>query len=337
MLRILLIFYFSFFKSQSRLQLENIYLRKQLEILKRSNRKIKIKNQDRFFFLFMKRIFANWQSSLLIIKPSTVINWHRKGFKFYWRWKCRNSGGRPKIPQEQINLIKKMAKDNPLWGVPHVHGEMLKLGYEISESTVMRYMPKKEGSTTGQNWKTFLKNHSSEIISIDYFCVPTISYKLLHVFVFLSYERRKIIHYNVTFHPTSEWTVQQLKNAFYDSEIPKYLIRHRDSIFGNLFKNSVSSFGINEIVTAYRSPWQNGYCERVIGSIRREFLDHVIVFNENHLRKLLKEYFHYYNYQRTHLGLEKDSPESRPVQISGKIERIPVANGLHSCYFRNAA
>ena len=230
-----------------------------------------------------------------------------------------------------------MAKDNPLWGVPHIHGEMLKLGYDISESTVLRYMPKKEGSTTDQNWKTFLKNHSSEIISIDFFCVPTISYKILHVLVFLSHERRKIIHFNVTYHPTSEWAVQQLKNAFYDSEIPKYLIRDRDCRFGNLFKNSVSSFGIREIVTAYRSPWQNGYVERVIGSICREFLDHVIVINENHLRKLLKEYFHYYNYQRTHLGLNKDSPVSRPVQVIDKIDRIPVANGLHNYYFRNAA
>jgi len=230
-----------------------------------------------------------------------------------------------------------MAKESPLWGVPHIHGEMLKLGYEISESTVMRYMPNMKDNSTGQTWRTFLKNHSSEIISIDYFCVPTISYKLLHVLIFLSHDRRKIIHFNVTTNPNSEWAVQQLRNALHDSDMPKYLIRDRDSKFGNLFKNSVSNFGIHEIVTAYRSPWQNGYCERVIGSIRREFLDHVIVLNENHLRKLLKEYFHYYNYQRTHLGLGKDSPESRPVQVVGKIERIPVANGLHNYYFRNAA
>jgi transposase InsO family protein len=285
----------------------------------------------------MKRIFSNWKSNLIIIKPGTVIKWHRKGFKLYWKWKCRNNGGRPKIPQEQINLIKRMAKENPLWGVPHIHGEMFKLGFEISESTVMRYMPKKEGSTTGQNWKTFLKNHASGIISIDFLTVPTINYKILYVLVFLSHERRKIIHFNVTSNPTSEWAVQQLRNALQDSNIPKYLIRDRDCKFGNLFKQSVLDFGINEILTSYRSPWQNGYVERVIGSIRREFLDHVIVMNENHLRKLLKEYFHYYNYQRTHLGLEKDSPVSRPVQVIGKIDRVPVANGLHSYYFRKAA
>jgi hypothetical protein len=285
----------------------------------------------------MKRIFANWKSSLLIIKPETIIKWNRKGFKLYWRWKCRNNGGRPKIPIEQINLIKQMAKDNPLWGVPHIHGEMLKLGYDISESTVLRYMPKKEDNSTGQRWNTFVKNHASGIVSIDFFCVPTVSYKLIHVLIFLSHERRKIIHFNVTSNPNSEWAVQQLRNTLLDSYIPKYLIRDRDCRFGKLFKKNVSDFGINEIVTAYRSPWQNGYCERVIGSIRREFLDHFIVINESHLRKLLKEYFHYYNYQRTHLGLNKDAPESRLVQVSGKIEKVAVANGLHNYYFRNVA
>jgi transposase InsO family protein len=198
-------------------------------------------------------------------------------------------------------------------------------------------MPKMKDNSTGQSWETFLKNHAPDIISIDFFCVPTVSYKPIHVLIFLSHERGKIIHFNVTSTPSSEWAVQQLRNAMCNSETPKYLIRDRDSKFGNLFKQSVSDFGINDIVTANRSPRQNGYCERVIGSIRREFLDHVIVMNENHLRKLLKEYFHYYSYQRTHLGLDKDSPESRPVQVIGKIERLPVANELHSYYFRNAA
>ncbi|MDP2036118.1 MAG: integrase core domain-containing protein [Ignavibacteria bacterium] len=230
-----------------------------------------------------------------------------------------------------------MAENNPLWGVPHIHGEMLKLGFEISESTVQRYVSRKNGKTSGQRWKTFLKNHASEIISIDFLTVPTISYKLLYVLVFLSHERRKIIHINVTAHPTVEWSTQQLRNALQDSETPKFLIRDRDTKFGNIFKQTVASFGIREIVTSYRSPWQNGYVERVIGSIRREFLDHVIVMNERHLRKLLKEYFHYYNYQRTHLGLNKDSPESRPVQVIGRIDKVAVANGLHNYYFRNAA
>ncbi|MDQ7818053.1 MAG: integrase core domain-containing protein [Melioribacteraceae bacterium] len=230
-----------------------------------------------------------------------------------------------------------MANENPLWGIPRIHGEILKLGFYISESTVQRYIPKKTGRTSGQRWKTFLKNHASEIISIDFLTVPSINFMLLYVLVFLSHERRKIIHFNVTAHPNAEWTIQQLRNAFDNSEIPNYLIRDRNTKFGNFFSQAVSDFGIREIITAYRSPWQTGYCERVIGSIRREFLDHVIVWNENHLRKLLKDYFHYYNYQRTHLSLEKDSPEPRPTQVIGKIDKVAVANGLHNYYFRNAA
>jgi len=274
---------------------------------------------------------------MVIIKPEPVINCRRKGFKIYWIWRSRHGGGGPRFPKEQINLIKQMAEDNPQWGIPRRHGEIPKLGFDISESTVMRYVPQKNGRTSGQRWKTFLKNHASEIISIDFLTVPTISCKLLYVLVFLSHERRKIIHFNVTAHPIAEWSTQQLKNTLYDSDIPKFLIRDRDTKFGNLFKDCVVSFGIRDIVTTYRSPWQNGYCERVIGSIRREFLDHVIIFNENHLRMLLKEYFLYYNTQRTHLGLGKDSPETRPVQVIGKIEKVSVANGLHNFYFRKAA
>ena len=194
MLRTLLIFCLGFFKSQNRLQLEIIYLRKQLEILNRSNRKIQIRNRDRIFFIFMKTIFNRWRESLIIIKPETVIKWHRKRFYKHLLGKLKQDAGRPRASKEVIKLIKQIANDNPMWGVPRIHGEMLKLGYEISESTVMRYMPKMKDNSTGQSWKTFLKNHSSEIISLDYFCVPTISYKLLHVLVFLSHERRKIIH-----------------------------------------------------------------------------------------------------------------------------------------------
>jgi putative transposase len=335
----------------------------------------------------MKRIFSNWKAILIIVKPETVINLHRKGFKIYWTCKSKRKG-RQRIETEIIQVIKQMAEANPQWGIPRIHGEILKLGFDISESTVRGYVPKKNGRssgqrwktllknhalkiilidfltvptisyklfdvlvflsherkkiihfnvTAGQRWKTFLKNHASEIISIDYFSVPTINFKSLHVLVFLAHEKRKIIHFNVTTNPTSELAAQQLKNTFYNAVSPKYLIRDRDSRFGNLFKNCVASFGIRDIVTTYRSPWQNGYYERVIGSIRREFLDHVIVISANHLRKLLKEYFHYYNYQRTHLGLDKDAPESRPAQVIGKIDKVPVANGLHNYYYRNAA
>jgi len=230
-----------------------------------------------------------------------------------------------------------MANDNPLWGAPRILGEMLKLGFDISVATVQRYLPKKPRRTTGQPWKTFLKNHSAEIISLDFFVVPTISFKLLHVLVFLSHDRRRIIHFNVTAHPTTQWSAQQLRNAFSDEEPPRFLIRDRDTKFGELFTETVSALGMEPILTAYRSPWQNGHCERLIGSIRRECLDHLIIMNESHLRRILQSYFRYYNTQRTHLGINKDSPEPRHVQADGEIDKVAVANGLHHFYFRNAA
>jgi len=336
MIRSLLSLCLRFFKSRAQLQLEIVYLRKQLEILTRTSPRPHFRSSDRFFFSRLTSIFSSWKGTLLIIKPGTVIRWHRQGFRLYWRWKSRSALGRPKITQQQINLIKQITAENPLWGDPRIHGEMLKLGFDISESTVLRYLPKKPKRTTGQHWKTFLKNHSAEIVSMDFLVVPTITFRLLYVLVFLSHERRKIIHINVTDHPTSAWTSHQLTNAFYDEEIPKFLIRDRDKIFGRVFSESVSALGIRPILTAYRSPWQNGYVERVIGSIRRECLDHLIIVNETHLRGILRSYIHYYNTQRTHLGVSKDSPEPREVQADGQIDGVAVANGLHHFYFRKA-
>jgi len=337
MIRSLLSFCLGYFKSRTQLQLEIVYLRKQLEILTRTSPRPRLRPSDRFFFSVLADIFSSWKSTLLIVKPETVIRWHQQGFKLYWRWKSRSALGRPKIPQEQINLIKRMANENPLWGAPRIHGEMLKLGFDISESTVLRYLPKKPKRTTGQHWKTFLKNHSTEIVSLDFFVVPTITFKLFHVLVFLSHDRRKIIRFNVTDHPTSEWAAQQLRNTFCDGEPPKFLIRDRDKKFGDVFTQTASALGIRPTLTAYRSPWQNGYVERVIGSIRRECLDHLIIVNETHLRGILQSYIHYYNTQRTHLGVSKDSPVPREVQTEGEIDRMAVANGLHHFYFRKVA
>ncbi|MCX6143928.1 MAG: integrase core domain-containing protein, partial [Ignavibacteriales bacterium] len=326
-----------YFKSRIQLQLEIVSLRKQLEILTRTSPKPRFKHSDRLFFNILTDIFGSWKETLLIIKPETVIRWHRQGFRLYWRWKSRSERGRPKIPQEQINLIKQIANENPLWGAPRIHGELLKLGFDISESTVLQYLPKKPKRTTGQHWKTFLKNHSAEIISIDFLVVPTITFRLLYVLVFLSHDRRKIIHVNVTDYPTSEWASQQSRSPFYDEEIPKFLIWDRDEIFGEAFTKSASALGIRPILTAYRSPWQNGYVERVIGGIRRECLDHLIILSESLLRNSLRRYVHYYSTQRTHLGVDKDSPEPREVQADGEIGGVSVANGQHHFYFRRAA
>ena len=213
----------------------------------------------------------------------------------------------------------------------------MKLGFNICESTVQRYMPKKGKRNNGQNWKTFLKNHSKEIISIDFLTVPTINFKLMYVLVMIEHNRRKLIYFNVTKNPIAEWCIQQIRNLLFNYVTPKYLIRDRDGKYGNMFNGIIKQFGIDPIVTSYRSPWQNGYVERVIGSIKRECLDHVIVLNESHLRNILTDYFSYYNKYRTHLGINKDSPGGREVQSNGTIYKILVVNGLHHVYFRQAA
>ena len=326
-----------FFKTKIQLLLEIAMLAKQLEIYQRTDPKLKIKRSARMFFSLIMDLLSNWKARMFIVKPETVIKWHRTAFRIFWRWKSQHKGGRPKISKEVIALIKQMANENSKWGAPRIHGELKKLGFEVSESSVQRYMPKKGGRTTGQNWKSFLKNHSKEIISIDFLTVPTINFKLLHDLVIIEHDRRKLIYFNVTMNPTAEWSIQQIRNLLFNYDTPKYLIRDRDKKYGTLLGSKKNRFGIDEIVTAYRSPWQNGYVERVIGSIKRECLDHVIVFNENHLRTVMTDYVSYYNKYRTHLGLNKDSPEGRPIQKEGQIEKIPIVNGLHHYYYRKAA
>lgn len=253
-------------------------------------------------FSIMKDFLVTWKEKIFIVKPEIVIKWHRTAFKSYWRRKSKHKAGRPKTDKEVVALIKQIANDNPLWGVPRIHGEMKKLGFDLSQSTVQRYIPKKNGRTTGQRWKTFLKNHSKEIISIDFLTVPTINFKLVHVLVVIKHHRRKIIHSNVTKHPTAQWTLQQIRNMLFNFDDPKYLIRDCDSRYGSTFSGGVNNLGIKQIVTAYRSPWQDGYVERVIGSIKRECVDHVIILKESHLRSILNDYVSYYNKSQLILG-----------------------------------
>ena len=337
MFRYLFLFLFNSMKTKTQLILEVIFLTKQLEIYQRTSNKVKINKSDRLFFSLLKGMLLNWKERLFIVKPDTLIRWHRKGFRIYWKWKSKDNSGRPKIEREIITLIKQMASDNPLWGVPKIHGELLKLGFKVCESTIQRYLPTKGGRTMGQRWKTFLKNHSKEIVSIDFLTVPTFNFKLIHILVVIEHHRRKIIHFNVSKNPNPEWNLQQIRNMLFNHDTPKYLIRDRDTKYGKVFSDGIKHFGIKQLVTSYRSPWQNGYVERVIGSIKRECLDHVIILDENHLRSILTDYFSYYNKYRTHLGINKDSPEGRAVQSEGEIYKVPAVNGLHHVYFRQAA
>ena len=228
----------------------------------------------------------------------------------------RGQPGRPAISREVRDLARKMCRENPSWGAPRIHGELLKLGIDIGESSVSKYMLRFR-KPPSQTWHTFWENHAKQLVSIDFFTVPTIRFHVLYVFLVLAHDRRRILHFNVTAHPTAEWTGQQLREAFPFDQLPRYLLRDRNAIFGNHFREQVRDMGICEVLSAPRSPWQRAYVERVIGSIRRECLDHVIVFPENSLRRTLNSYFDYYHRSRTHLSLGKDSPEPRAIQPPG--------------------
>ncbi len=317
---------------------ENLALRQQLIVLHRRTKRPRLKTKDRVFWLWLARSWDGWRESLIVVKPATIVRWHRQGFKYYWAWKSRHKGGRPAIAPEVRDLIHRMSQANPLWGAPRIHGELLKLGINLSQTTVAKYMIRRPRPPS-PSWRAFLDNHLEDLVSIDFFTVPTVTFHILFVFLVLSHDRRRILHSNVTEHPTAEWTGQQLIEAFPWDGAPRYLIRDRDGIYGRDFTRLVNALGIKQVLIAPRSPWQNPYVERVIGSIRRECLDHMVVFNENHLRRVLRGYLRYYHASRTHLSLGKDAPEPREVESPelGKIIEFPEVGGLHHRYARRAA
>jgi len=316
---------------------ENLALRQQLAVMKYQRPRPRLTDADRFFWLFLSRIWSGWHASLHIVQPETVVRWHRQGFRYYWRWKSRHRG-RPRVDPDVRALIRRMCQANPLWGAPRVHGELLKLGIEVSETTVSKYMIKHRGPPS-QNWRTFLQNHAKELIALDFFTVPTATFRILFVLVILSHDRRRILHFNVTEHPTAAWTARQLLEACGTGNTPRFLIQDRDAIYGKTFRRQVTALKIQDVPTAPRSPWQNAYAERVIGSIRRECLNHLIVLGERHLRRILRSYANYYNETRTHLSLDKDAPGKRPIQWpnQGKVTEIKRVGGLHHEYVRRAA
>ncbi len=326
-------------KTRGDLAFENLALRQQIAILKRINPRRRLTDRDRLFWVWMSKVWDDWAEVLLLVRPETVIRWQRKGFKLYWKRRSQRRGaGRPKTDREVQALIVRMAQANPIWGAPRIHGELLKLGIEVSQRTVGRLMPKRRNPPS-QGWRAFLDNHIKELIALDFFVVPTATFRVLFVLLVLAHDRRRVVHYNVTEHPSAEWTARQVVQAFTWDTAPRYLLHDRDSIFGALFRRRVKCMGIEEVLTAPRSPWQNPYVERLIGSVRRECLDHVVVMGETHLRRILRSYFTYYHQSRCHLSLGKDPPESRPVHPPGmgKVITIPEVGGLHHRYERRAA
>jgi transposase InsO family protein len=339
MLYILFLAMISALRSHRALALENLALRHQLEVLQRTAGKPRLTNRDRILWILLLRAWADWRRTLAIVRPERVIRWHRRGFRLYWKWKSRPRWpGRRGVPREIRDLIRWMSRANPLWGAPRIHGELLKLGIEIGQATVSKYMVRHR-TPPSQSWRALLANHAKDIVSVDFFTVPTASMRVLFVFLVLNIERRKVIHFNVTESPTAEWTGRQIVEAFPWDGTPKYLLRDRDGIYGDKFNRRVTSMGIEQVLTSARSPWQNPYVERLIVSIRRECLDHTIIFGETHLRRVLRDYFNYYHESRTHLGLGKDCPEPRPVEPPGlgPIYAEPMVGGLHHRYFRRAA
>ena len=330
-------------RSREDLLLENLALRQQLAVLARKQRKPKISATDRLFWVLLRRFWAGWKKSLILVQPETVVGWHRAGFKLYWKWLSRPKVpvGRRPINRELRDLIFRMVAENPTWGAPRVHGELKMLGFDISERTVQHWIGRApRAPEPAKRWAAFLSNHREAIAAMDFFTVPTVTFGMLYCFFVISHDRRRILHCNVTQHPSSAWVSQQLREAFPDDSAPKYLIFDNGSQFNTDVVETIQSFGVTPKRTSFRSPWQNGVAERFVGNCRRDLLDQVIVMNAQHLERLMTEYLRYYHDDRTHLGLEKQTPGDRkPVSRSvgsGKIIAMPRLGGLHHRYDRAA-
>ena len=305
------------FKSRCRLEAENLFLRYQLNIsLRRAPPRLRLHGIDRALLVWMTSLWPSLLGATQVLQPETILRWHRSGFKAFWRWKSRNRAGRPKIDRDLRDLIQRMSRENPLWGASRIHGELLMLGFEVAQSTVSKYMagPSKPPS---QTWKTFLRNHAEAIAAIDMCVVPTLTFDLLFAFLVLGHGRRQLLWFEVTRHPTAQWLAQQITEAFPWTSAPTYLVRDNDGAYGHVFTSRVRAMGIRDRPISPASPWQNGIAERLIGTLRRECLDQVLILGESHLRHVLASYAAYYNQARTHLALQKDAP-LHPDMIIGK-------------------
>jgi transposase InsO family protein len=339
-----LAFVTAFLRSRYSLGLEIVALRQQLGVLKRKHTRPRLRIRDRIFWILLRRYWPGWSSALVIVRLETVVAWHRAGFRLFWRLKSRpKKFGRPRIDAEIRALIRRMVEENAGWGAPRVHGELLKLGFDVSECTVSRYLrrlyPREQARKL---WAAFLRNHRDVIVAMDFFTVPTLTFRVLYCFFVIEHGRRRIVHFNVTEHPTGPWIVQQLREAFPDSCAYRYMILDRDGKFGEEVTDLLTASGMKPRRISPACPWQNGVSERWIGSCRRELLDHLIVLDDIHLRRVIRDYVSYYRADRIHDSLEKDTPAKRPVSVkpdqSVQLISFPRLGGLHHRYdWRQAA
>jgi putative transposase len=331
-------------RSRRDLIFENLALRQQLAAFMTKERKPTIRSFDRAFWVILRQLWSRWATALVIVKPETVIRWHREGFRLFWRRRSRagRPRGRPAVEPKIRELVRRMRDENG-WGAKRIHGELLMLGIDVSERKVsrcLRHLPSRRAR--GQQWKTFLRNHREVIAAMDFFTVFTATFRLLHVLVVIRHGRREIVHFNVTGAPSPAWVVQQIREAFPFDPGPKYFVFDRDKLFPQQVIDAVAAIGATPKRIGFRAPWQNGVVERWIGTCRRELLDHVIVFNEAHLRRLLREYLDYYHDDRTHCGLEKQTPKHRATErvplSRATVSAQPRLGGLHHRYeWRRAA
>jgi len=329
----------SLFRSRWALHLQVLALQHQVAVYQQTIDRPRLSPMDRVFWSWLSWLWSGWQDVLAFVQPRTVITWQRKRFRDHWRrLSQQGQPGRPAVASDMRDLIRDMSRANPMWGAPRIVGELRKLGIHVAKSTVEKYRVhvRKPPSPT---WKTFLKNHVQDLVAVDFFVVPTVTHKVLFVLLILAHKRRHVVHFNITEHPTAQWTAQQVVEAFPWNEAPRYLLRDRDRVYGASFRRRVRHMGIEEVLIAPRSPWQNPYVERLIGNIRRECLDHVLVLHERHLQRLLTRYFAYYHRWRTHLSLAMDCPEPRLVHApgEGRVVAVPEVGGLHHHYERRAA
>ena len=338
-LRHLLGWIVSAFSSRESLILENLALRQQLLALHAKRPRRRLTAVHKLFWVMLRRVWSGWNKPLILVTPRTVVGWHRAGFRLYWRWvsRARRVGGRKRVSKEIRALIFRMVAENPTWGAPRIHGELLKLGFNVSETTVSRWVRRvPRNPDPAKRWITFLRNHRAAIAAMDFFTVPTLTFGVLYCFFVIGHDRRKILGVNVTRNPNALWIVQQMREAWPYAPAPRFLLFDRDSKFGSDVVSAVRDMGSQPTRTAFRSPWQNGVAERWVGSCRRDLLDHVIILNERHLKRLMSEYLRYYHEDRTHLGLAKDTPAGRPVAIrsavGNRILSFPRLGGLHHRY-----